>query len=528
MQAPWQAEHAYPCLATVVTWPRSNIDARRLAYMTSAPPNPNAEHVLYWMTSARRPHFNFALQRAVELATCWKKPLWVLEAIRLDYPWASERLHGFVVQGMADHARHFEARGIAYYPYVESHRGEGAGLVEALAARACAVVCDDYPCFFLPQMLKAFCARTTSAVVAVDANGLLPMRAAPRAFPTAKGFRSHMHKTLAGEGVLLPKPDPLNGHRLPPLSKLPAGVLQRWPLTPSKRLEATGKLLLDLPLDRSVAITEQRGGFIAARARSTEFVETQLERYATDRNHPDLDCTSALSSYLHFGHISAHEIWTGLTVREAWTPERITLKAKGQREGFWGMSLAGEAFADQLLTWREIGFNQCFHVRNYDAYASLPAWSRATLEKHASDVREDIYSLDQLATAQTNDPVWNAAQRQLTREGRMHNYLRMLWGKRILEWTRSPEEALACMIELNNRYALDGRDPSSYSGIMWTLGRFDRPWGPERSIFGTVRFMTSQSALRKLRMREYLKRYASDHPQASLPGFDTSPSPKRT
>ena len=151
-----------------------------------------------------------------------------------------------------------------------------------------------------------------------------------------------------------------------------------------------------------------------------------------------------------------------------------------------------------------MGFNFAANREDYDQYESLPDWARASLDAHASDTREHLYTLAELEAANTYDPVWNAAQRQLVQEGRMHNYLRMLWGKKFLEWSPSPRAALATLIELNNKYAVDGRDPNSYSGIFWTLGRFDRPWGPERPIFGVIRYMTSQSTARKFKVGDYL------------------------
>jgi deoxyribodipyrimidine photo-lyase len=145
---------------------------------------------------------------------------------------------------------------------------------------------------------------------------------------------------------------------------------------------------------------------------------------------------------------------------------------------------------------------------DYDKYESLPDWAQTTLANHASDERQWLYSLAQLEAGRTHDPLWNASQMQLVREGRLHNYLRMLWGKKILEWSASPREALDVMIQLNNKYGLDGRDPNSYSGIFWVLGRYDRPWGPERDVFGTIRYMSSQNTARKVSVRDYIKKYA--------------------
>jgi deoxyribodipyrimidine photo-lyase len=195
--------------------------------------------------------------------------------------------------------------------------------------------------------------------------------------------------------------------------------------------------------------------------------------------------------------------------REKWSPDKLSAKAAGKRAGWWGMSEPAEAFLDQLITWRELGYNFCSKRDDYDQYDSLPDWARATLAKHAGDPRPIVYSRDELTAAATHDPLWNAAQRQLTRDGKLHNYLRMLWGKKILEWSATPQEAMQTMIALNDRLAVDGRDPNSYSGIGWVLGRYDRAWGPERPIFGTIRYMSSDNTARKLSVKKYLERYGA-------------------
>jgi deoxyribodipyrimidine photo-lyase len=177
------------------------------------------------------------------------------------------------------------------------------------------------------------------------------------------------------------------------------------------------------------------------------------------------------------------------------------------------MSEPSEAFLDQLITWRELGFNLCWQRDDYDGYDSLPDWALVTLKAHEMDERGHIYSREDFELGRTHDPLWNAAQMQLCREGRIHNYLRMVWGKKILEWTASPRKALSVMIELNDKYALDGRDPNSYSGIFWVLGRYDRAWGPERPIFGKIRYMSSENTARKVRVRNYIKKYAPGEPQ---------------
>ena len=183
------------------------------------------------------------------------------------------------------------------------------------------------------------------------------------------------------------------------------------------------------------------------------------------------------------------------------------------------MAENAESFLDELITWRELGFNMCWQRPDYDKYESLPDWAQETLHEHAADPRQYDYSLEKLQAGKTHDRLWNAAQNQLVTEGRMHNYLRMLWGKKILKWSRTPQRALEVMLELNNRFAVDGRDPNSYSGIFWVLGRYDRAWGPERPIFGKIRYMTSENTARKLTLTKYLNRYAPKRETGGLFGM---------
>jgi deoxyribodipyrimidine photo-lyase len=312
--------------------------------------------------------------------------------------------------------------------------------------------------------------------------------------------------------------------RLPPLDALPSEILRRWPSADPGTLRAEAGALASLPIDHAVAPARDiRGGFRAAATAVRRFLDERLDHYADDRNQPEQDTTSGLSPYLHFGHVSAHAIFEALMTREGWTSRRLHDSTRGNREGWWGTAPPAEAFLDELITWRELGFATSHHRQDHAAYESLPAWARGTLDAHAGDPREHRYALETFASAATHDPLWNAAQVQLLREGRIHNYLRMLWGKKILEWSASPREALAVMVELNNRYALDGRDPNSYSGIFWVLGRYDRPWAPERPIFGTVRYMSSQNTARKVRVRGYIRQYSPDDGGAPLFG---TPDPR--
>jgi deoxyribodipyrimidine photo-lyase len=493
--------------------------AIRIRKVNGAPIRPDRGYVLYWMIAARRTRFNFALDRAVAHARELRRPLVVFEPLRCGYPWASDRLHAFVIQGMRDNARALAATRALYYPFVERSADQGKGLLKRLADDAAVVVTDDFPAFFLPRMIAA-AGRALDALgvslEAVDGNGLLPLAATERVFTTAASFRRFLHKTLPDHlnEAAFPAEDAFAGARLAAKPALPDEVLKKWPSANDlldadlKNVKGMKDALADLPIDHRVGPVATRGGQSAAGRVLTEFLDDRLARYCDERNQPERDASSGLSPYLHFGHLSVHEIFSTLMTRERWTTRRLSPKAVGRREGWWGASEAAESFLDELITWREIGSNMCHLREDYDRYESLPSWAQATLKEHARDPRPHRYTLAQFEAGETHDALWNAAQHQIVREGRMHNYLRMLWGKKILEWSSSPRAALETMIHLNNKYGLDGRDPNSYSGIFWVLGRYDRAWGPERSIFGKIRYMSSENTARKLSVKKYIARYA--------------------
>ena len=474
-----------------------------------APLRPDRDFVLYWMIGARRARDNFGLQRALWHAHALHKALVVFEPLRCGYRWASDRLHRFVLDGMADNQRDFQVPGVTYLPYIEPAPGAGRGLLEALAARACVVVTDHAPGFFLPRMVSAAATRLQVRLEDTDSNGILPLFAAPRVFTTAASFRRHLQKTVRPHLDALPLEHPLLKARLPQRVELSGPWLQPWFPEGGRSHDPSLATLSSLPIDHSVQPVDLRGGARSAHKRWLSFLSELLVRYPEERNQPQREVTTGLSPYLHFGHIGVHAMVRSLLAHEGWDASKLPEKASGSRAGWWKMSAPAEAFIDQLLTWRELGFTFC-HLRpdDYHRYESLPAWALETLEVHARDPRPHVYSLDALRRAETHDPLWNAAQAQLLEQGRMHNYLRMLWGKKILEWSEHPRAALEALVELNNRYALDGRDPNSWSGIFWTLGRFDRAWGPERSIFGKIRYMSSENTARKVRVKEYVQRWS--------------------
>jgi len=457
------------------------------------------EMVLYWMTAARRSAHNHALDHALAIADERELPLLVFEPLRIGYEWACPRFHRWVMDGMEDNAKAFAKAGISYLSYVEPEPDADKGLLEALAKRAAAVVCDDYPAFFLPRMLASaeeLFDELGVHAVAVDANGLYPLADTDRVFTTAASFRRHLQKRLPTfDGKLFGAP------AAKPRSKrsydVPDEITERWP-------SAT-----ELPKLTGPGVVDERGGREAGLKLMKRFLDERLAAYGDGRNHPDDDASSGLSPYLHFGHVASHEVFADIVRREDWSRDDLAEKPNGSRNGWWGMSPSAEAFVDELLTWRELGFNGARHMPDFEKFAGLPDWAKKTLDDHRDDTRE-VYTLERLDAADTDDPIWNAAQRELRQTGRMHNYLRMLWGKRVLEWSSTPEECFERLVELNNRYAIDGRDPNSYSGIGWVLGRYDRAWGPERPVFGKVRYMSSASTKRKLRLRAYLEQFGPE------------------
>jgi deoxyribodipyrimidine photo-lyase len=485
----------------------SRVPALRVRRANELPVRAERDYVLYWMTSARRRRCNFALQRAVDWARALGKSLLVFEALRCDYHWASDRLHAFVLQGMQANQQAFADSGVGYFPYVEPCVGAGKGLLAALAARAAVLVGDEFPCFMLPKMVAAGVAQVDCAAELVDANGLLPLRATDKAFARAFDFRRYLQRELPKHFAEAPYVDAVARAGLQPFPGVAKDIVKRWPA--ATEAELRGAKLAELPIDHGVGVVSGvTGGSAAAKACLDGFVAARVRHYE-DRNQPDVAATSGLSPYLHFGHIGTHEILAAVARAHDWRPAQVSDKVTGQSTGWWGLPVPVEGFLDQIVTWRELGYNFCHHRADYDQYESLPDWTRATLEQHARDPRPHLYDLSELATAQTHDPLWNAGQTQLVREGTMHNYLRMLWAKKILEWSPHPRVALEALIELNNRYALDGRNPNSYTGIFWCLGRYDRPWAPERPIFGLIRYMSSDSAMRKIKPRAYIERYST-------------------
>jgi deoxyribodipyrimidine photo-lyase len=473
----------------------------RLRRLNGAPVSSGGDYVLYWMQVYRRLERNHALDYALRCAGELRKPLVVYEGLRIDYPWASRRHHRFVLEGMQANAARAGELGLSYWPYVEKEKGQGRGLLRRLSERACLVVTDDSPCFAVPRQEAALARRSSVPVFAVDSNSVVPLSLLGPAVKAAAHLRPRIHRAFAeawphraAARVLVPDV----------ATKGVNAPFDTW------RVKDVATFVDALPLEPTVLPVEgMPGGTPAARARLRDFVKRRLRGYAEERSEPRSPAeghSSGLSPYLHFGNLSIEEVVeTVLATSGDWTAEDLRLHNRGRREGFFCDDPDVSSFLDEALIWRDVGF-QWHWSRSADAASletALPAWALQTLGAHAADPRPSTYAADELEDGVTHDPLWNAAQRELVTTGTIHNYLRMLWGKKVLEWSPSPAEAYRTLEHLNNKYALDGRDPNSYTGILWCFGLFDRPWPPERKVFGSVRYMSSDNTARKFDVKPY-------------------------
>lgn len=431
--------------------------------------NPAGRYVLYWAQSARRLRSNLALEYAIHCANELRLPVVVYESIRPDYPFANDRIHSFVLEGVRQNRIDAETRGLHYHFFLPRRASEARGVVMKLAAEARRVITDDYPTSVIATQTKRLIARSPVAVHLVDGNGILPMRVLGKELYSARFLRDRAHALFRELWPSLEEREPKKHFR---------GELELPSYAGANPRMTAG----ECDIDHAIAPVPRIGGRDAALARLDAFLDDGLRGYANERNKASKHL-SGLSPYLHFGHIGIHEI-----------AERV-LHSDAPDEDV-------DSFLEEAIIRRELSFNFCFYNPRFDSLEALPSWAKQTLDTHRADRRKPSYAYEELREAQTHDDVWNLAQRQLLATGTMHGYLRMLWGKKIIEWSETPEHALATMLRLHDIYAIDGRDPNTYAGVQWCFGKHDRPWTPERPIFGTIRWMSSEQTAKKVRLQE--------------------------
>jgi deoxyribodipyrimidine photo-lyase len=444
------------------------VDPSRIRILRSG--EPATGPVFYWMSRDQRVRDNWALLYAQDIALRFGMPLGVVFCLSPAFLGATARQYGFMLRGLQEVERGLAAKGIRFILLV----GDPKKAISAfLKEQSAALMVTDFD----PSKIKIAWKRSVTRAVRipvheVDTHNIVPCWiASPKQEYGAYTLRPKLRKLL---------PDYLT--EFPGLARHP----RKW----SSRMKRTDwrKVRRGLKVDETVAEVDWiEPGEAAADRALKRFAVTKLNRYDEDRNDPILDGQSGLSPYLHFGQLSAQRV--ALTV----------LQAKSREA-------SREAFLEELITRRELSDNFCFYVPDYDNQKGFPSWARKTLGEHRQDRREHRYSLRELEAARTHDDLWNAAQLEMVTIGKMHGYMRMYWAKKILEWTRSPEEAMRIAIYLNDKYELDGRDPNGYAGIAWSIGGVhDRPWGTRR-VFGMIRYMSYNGCRSKFDVDGYIRK----------------------
>ena len=428
----------------------------------------DGEFVLYWMRAAIRAEENQALDVAILLANRLELPLLVYQGLSDRYPFASDRHHTFILQGARDVQVALGEKSITYALHVERPDNRGPHL-RSLASRAAAVVTEDMPTEPLRSWTVQLSRGLECGIVVVDTACVVPMRLVGKGYDRAFAFRNATKKLYA-ERISLDRAGPERQTSCETSIDLPF-----YPV--DLRVEDVTSLVSQCEIDHSIAaVPHTPGGSLAGYRRWNEFREKGLATYDRRRNNPLIDGVSRMSAYLHYGMVA---------------PTRIAREAAAEN------SRGAEKLLDELLIWRELAYVFCHYHRNHGRVTALPQWARETLHEHENDARE-LLSWEVMARGRTGDSIWDSAQRSLLIHGELHNNVRMTWGKAVLRWTSDAKHALRRMIDLNHRYALDGRDPASYGGILWCLGQFDRPFSPPQPVFGTVRTRTTHQHAERL------------------------------
>jgi deoxyribodipyrimidine photo-lyase len=438
-------------------------------------PRPGGRCIVYWMQRAMRIVDNPALDVSIEAGNRLGLPVVVFFSVIPNYPNANLRHYHFLLQGLRDVAEDAAERGVGFVLRRHPDNSLEAFLEEVQAAM---LIGDENPCREPERWRRVLARRLKLPYWTVDADVVVPSRVFGRDYFLLHHLRPHLQREL---------PNFLVPHRnvRPQKEWKPRPPLASFP--PSQDITAGFD-----KLDRSVRPVDTfTGGPHAALERLREFVHKGLARYEVERNHPELEGTSRLSPYLHFGNIS---------------PITIALAAGDAVKQGKAPAAARDRYLDQVIGWRELSVLFVRHNENYDNWESAEPWARKSLHEHARDPRPQRYAFEQLERAETHDELWNAAQREMVATGWMHNYMRMYWAKKILEWAPDPATAFDWAVILNDKYELDGRDPNGYAGIAWAIvGKHDRPWF-DRPVFGVVRTMTAASTAKKFDAAEYMRR----------------------
>ena len=428
-------------------------------------------YVLYWMQSSQRAEYNHALEFAIKQANERKQSLIVYFGLTDAFPEANARHYHFMLEGLKAVREELKDRGVGM---VIERTSPEIGVL-GFAKEASLVVCDCGYLKIQKQWRRHVAENVRCPLLQVESDVLVPIETAS-------------HKEEYSAATLRRKLLKIVHDYLVPIAGESLKTDSSRVRFQSYDISDTAQVVSNLDVDHSTKpVTSFRGGTKEAKRRLQEFISKKLDRYHDSRNDPNEDCLSELSPYIHFGQISP--LYVHLQVNRHAGPGR-------------------DAFLEELTVRRELSMNFVHYNRHYDSFAGLPDWAKSTLREHERDPREYLYTLEQLERAGTHDKYWNAAQGEMVITGKMHGYMRMYWGKKILEWTVNPEEAFATALYLNNKYELDGRDPNGFAGVAWCFGKHDRPWAP-RAVFGNVRYMSAAGLKRKFDADKYAGRYSA-------------------
>ena len=426
----------------------------------------NGDYVIYWMQASQREEQNHALEFAITKANKLNKPLLVYFGITDNYPEANQRHYYFMIEGLKEGQISLEKRGIQL---LIQHISPEKGVIELANTASLIVVDRGYT--KIERIWRDFVAKNVSCpLIQVESNVIIPVEiASPKEEYSAATFRPKIKKHI--------------NYYLKPVERISPKRRMAQTKFSSFSIEDTNAAISKLNISRTAKPSQQFiGGTSQAKKHLRDFIESKLDKYSNLKNDPTKHVLSNMSPYLHLGQISP--VYIALQILETNDPNI-------------------DVFLDELIVRRELAFNFVFYNKTYDSLGGLPEWAKKTLDEHQKDPREYIYSLKQMENAQTHDPYWNAAQKEMTITGKMHGYMRMYWGKKIIEWTKTPQEAYRIAINLNNKYELDGRGPNAFTGIAWCFGKHDRPW-KERSVFGKVRYMNANGLKRKFDAEKYI------------------------
>ncbi|HEX4769477.1 MAG TPA: deoxyribodipyrimidine photo-lyase [Bryobacteraceae bacterium] len=473
----WQDESYDPVVLEY--WRGMSVEPERVSKLNGEPERGDREFVLYWSGANRRVDANHALLYAAEIANRLGLPVLFYEGLSCTYPGANDRIHTFLLEGVPETAKRLRKAGIGYCFNLRKKKEDPGDALEQVSKRAAAVVADDYPTFY-PRLLNARVPKEVDvAYYAVDSSCVVPMSVHTKREYGAYTIRPKIQRVL--EKYLKPADDLKVKHAFQlPVPDVHTNIAEK----------DIGKLAAECDIDHSVArSTRYRGGRVHAEQLLERFLTQNLRRYYKGRNQPSEHATSELSPYLHFGRISSLEI-------------ALAVQAYARKH-----KLIPDAYLEELIVRRELAFNYCRYVDDPGSLQNLPEWCQENMRTHARDKRDHVYTRKQFEDAETGDELWNATQKEMLLRGKIHGYYRMYWGKKIIEWSKTYEEAAQTMIEIHTKYALDGRDPNTYTNILWCFGLHDRPWYT-RPVFGSMRYMSLEGMKRKTDTAAYIAEIA--------------------